>query len=553
MSTAEFSVTGDELARLVGDGVGSVESLVRTTYGPQGLDKMIQLNGEKNEVIVELASSGHAVLDAIERGDGFSHPVAAVVVDAVDTMYRDLRDGTTAAVVLMAALVDRGHDLVDEGLTPADVVVGYALGAQVVGEVFDDLARPVSHEDTDLLECVARTMLTCRLGDGPAAQYAERVVGAVTGVATETDGTWVDTTRVKVISDPGAKTDLHQGVIVTRWPRGAQRYERSLVEFDWRSQFPDPLTDATVAILDDDIEIEEGATNFGAGEYPGVQLDSSEAVERYQEGLKARRRSVATRVADLGVDVLVSQPRVDDEMVTAFEDAGVAVVDKVETPEADIDRLAAATGATVVSRPEDLDESCLGTADRVFEHRATEEKWTRFTGTAGHVYTLTLRTPTEHNADHVESVVEDALDVTATAVIDGQVVPGAGAPQMTAAGAIRDEAAGVGGPEALAMSAFGAALEDSVRVLVANAGLDPIDAITGLRNARADDDGEAVGLDVTSGERVDAWTAGIVDPRRVPSQAIETARTTAVRLLTTDAFLHPNVSLEEFSPETERQ
>lgn len=551
LSAREFSLTGEELAGFIRGGVDSVNSLVSTTYGPRGMDKLVQLNGSKNEVVVELTSSGQGVLDAIDRGDGFSHPIAAIFADAVDTMYRDLRDGTTTAVVLTQSLVERGYELLDQGLTPSDLLVGYAFAAEEVGQVYDDLSRPVSYDDTDLLASVARTALRCRFGEIPDERYVDLVVDVVQGLAAESEGSWVDTKQVKLVSSPRTENRLHQGVIVTRWPRGAETSDRSLVDFDWDSQFPEPLADATVAIFDHEIEIESRGTNFGAGSYSGVHIDSPEALQRYHEGYDARRREIAEHVAALGVDVLISQPRVDDDLIDAFEAAGVAVVDKVETPERDIDRLANATGATVVSRIDDLTGSHLGTAGCVFEHRARDEKWTHFTECDGTAYTLSLRTPTEHGADHIVDVVSDVLDVTATAVIDGQALPGAGAAQMTAAAAVREAAAGVGGREALAMSAFGAALEDGVRALARNAGLDPIDEIAGLRHARADGDGDTIGLDVVTGERVDAWEAGIVDPRRVPSQALETARTTAIRLLSTDAFLHPNTSLAQFTPKTE--
>lgn len=555
LSTRDFSLTGSELTTFVRGGVDSVDSLVRTTYGPRGMDKLVQLNGSKNEVVVELTSSGRGVLDAIERGDGFSHPITAILVDAVDTMYRDLNDGTTAAVVLTRALVTRGYELLDQGLTPSDLLVGYALAAEAVGRVYDDLSRPVSHDDADLLAQVARTMLTCRFGAAPDERYVDLVVDVVQGLAADTEGAWVDTKQVKIVSSPGATTELCQGVVVTRWPRGAETSERSLVDFDWDLQFPEPLENATIALLDHKIAVESVGTNFGAGSYSGIHLDSADAVQRYHVGYEERKREIAEHVAALGVDVLVSQPRVDDDLVDHFEAVGVAVVDKVETPERDIDRLATATGATVVSRVDDLAAEHLGVAGSVFEYRARDEKWTYFAACDGPAYTLSLRAPTEHGADHLAAVVEDALEVTATAVIDGQVLPGAGAAQMTAAAAVRDAARGLGGREALAMAAFGAALEDSVRVLAANAGLDTIDEIAGLRNVRAADDGAgagaAVGLDVTTGERVNAWEAGIVDPRRVPSQSLETARSTAVRLLTTDAFLHPNVSLGRFTPKTE--
>jgi len=555
LSTSDFSLRDEELQRFIQQGVDSVASLVKTTYGPRGMDKLVELTGSKNERVFEVTNSGTAVLDAIQRGDGFSHPIAAILVDAVDTINRDLHDGSTAAILLTQALLDRGYELIDEGLTPTDVVVGYALAAEELGQAFDELARPVTYEETNRLEQVARTTMGPRLGGEVADSYVEIVVDAIQGLAAETDGSWIDTKQVKVVTDPGVETGLHDGVIVTRWPRGAEASDsdRSLVEFDWDSQFPDPVQNVTVAIIDSEIDLEETSTNFGAGNYSGVHIDSVDSLERYREGFEAEQRKLAERLASLGVDILISQVRVDDDLAHLFNEVGVDVVDRVETPEADIDRLANATGATVVSVPDSITAERLGTAGRVYEHTATDEKWTRFTRCDGTAYTVTLRTPTEHNAEHLLNVVEDALEVTAIAAMDEQVLPGAGAAQMTAAGAVTDLAPSVGGREALAVAAFGAALEDTVRTLARNAGHDTIDVISELRSVRANDGGESIGLNVTTGEYVDAWEAGIIEPRRVLSQAVETGRTNATTFLATDAFLHPNTDLSQFTPKTEHR
>ena len=551
VSTTKFSTTGHDLRRFVQGGVDNAASLVTTTYGPQGLDKLIELNGSKNEVVVELTSSGTGILDAIQRGDGFNHPIAAILVDAVDTMHRDLHDGSTAAIILTQALLNRGYELIDQGLTPADISIGYAIAAGRVGQVFDDLMRPVCHNNTSLLKQVTRTTMAPRLNGEVNEQYVQLVVDAVQGLAAETDGEWIDTKQVKLITAPGTETDLHEGVIVTRWPRGAETSDRSLVDFEWTSQYPTPIEDATVAIIDAKPDLERTTTNFGSGNYSGVHLDSLESVERYHSGLRAHKRNIIERLADLGIDVLVSQVRVDDDLVRLFAERDIDVVDRVETPRADIDRLANATGATVVSALEDITVERLGTAGWLYEQRMADEKWTYFTKCGGGTYTITLRTPTDHSAEHYLSVIEDGLDVTTTAAIDGQLLPGAGAAQMTAAAVLRKEASAIGGREALAVSAFAAALEDIVRILVKNGGLDPIDTIADLRTVHTEDGGDAIGIDSRTGESVNVWKAGIVEPRRVFSQALETGRTMATQFLSIDAFLHPNISLAQFRPNTE--
>lgn len=548
---SSFALRGEELRTYIRQGVDTVRDLVASTYGPGGMDKLVTLEGRGGEMELVLTSAGHEVLDAIERGDGFTHPVAAIVVDAIDTVHRALNDGSTVTTLLTASLLERGFELVEAGLAPRQVVVGYALAAERTGRVLDELARPVTTEDGDRLRQVARTVIGHRVDEAERDRYAALVVEAVGGLSPDESGL-LDTEHLKVVSAANADTTLHRGVVVTRWPRGIDRAERSQSEFDFAPSIATPLIDATVAVLDGEIDVEATATNFGEGGRAGIRLDDVEALTAYREGYHAAVEAVVDHVDDLGVDVLISQPRVDGDLVEALEDRGVEVVDKVETPEADIDRLARATGATVVSRPEDLTTERLGTAGRVVERRTASEKWTCFLECPGPVFTLELRSPTAQAAQLHERVVEAAADAVAIAAMDRQVVPGAGAAQLAVAAALREHATSVEGKEQLAVIAFAEALEETVETLARNAGVDPVDALTALRAAHAEAPGRATtGLDLATGEPVDAWDAGVVEPRRTLSQALETARTLAAKFLTTDSLLYPRVDLATYDPQTE--
>ncbi|MFC7173260.1 TCP-1/cpn60 chaperonin family protein [Haloplanus litoreus] len=149
--------------------------------------------------------------------------------------------------------------------------------------------------------------------------------------------------------------------------------------------------------------------------------------------------------------------------------------------------------------------------------------------------------------------IEDALETAATAAIDGQVVPGAGAPAAAVAAAIRDGETSVAGREQLAVGAFADAVERLPAVLARNAGHDPVTAVTDLRTAHATEGESSVGLSAETGAPVDAWEAGIVEPRRVFSQAIETAAAIVEQLLTIDTVLYPNVELYGYTPRPERE
>jgi chaperonin GroEL (HSP60 family) len=130
----------------------------------------------------------------------------------------------------------------------------------------------------------------------------------------------------------------------------------------------------------------------------------------------------------------------------------------------------------------------------------------------------------------------DALNVVATAAGDGRVVGGAGATEIELARRLRDHADGVEGREQLAVEAFADALELVPRTLAENAGLDAIDALVDLRAAHDDGDVSA-GLDVFSGEVVDSYEAGVVEPATAKQQAIASAAEAANLILKIDDVL----------------
>lgn len=547
-----FALKGDDLRTYLRRGIVAVRDLVDSTYGPRGLDKLVTVADDDDGVELIITNDGYEVLHAIERGDGYRHPVTAIVVDAIDTMHRSLNDGASVVALLTASLYTRGEDLLNEGLSPREVILGYSLAADRAGQVLDDLARSVSADDRRLLTDVASTTIGHGIDAGYREQYAEMAVRAVQGLAAG-DESLLDTDRIKVVTAADADVRLHEGVILTRWPLGLDRADRSKSEFDWEPAISEPIADVTVAILDAKIDVEATATNFGEGDWAGVQLDDMAAFDEYRRGYERAIAGMAEGVADMGVDILVSKPRVDDELTNAFEARGVTVIEPVETPEADIDRLARATGATVVSRPEDLTPARLGRAGSVVERRQPEEKWTVFASCPGTgIYTLELSAPTKQSATRYRRTAEAATDAVAIATMDGQVIPGAGASQLAVSSDLQTFADGVTGKRQLAVTAFAEALDDTVRQLAANAGLDSVDAITTLRASHAAEPGRAsIGLDLGSGAGVDAWELGVVEPRRTLSQAIETARTLAGKFISTDAMVYPKVELADYQPQTE--
>jgi chaperonin GroEL (HSP60 family) len=551
LDPAEWTIRDVEARRYVERATDTVASLVRSTLGPAGLEKLIETADLQDERELVLTGDAGEILDAVHRGGGFDHPVAAVFVDVVDSMQRGLSDGSATTVVLAHALVERGFDLVREGLQPGTVVVGYAMAAARAGEVLDELARPVTADDRDRLRRVAATSMTADLPDDLRTEYASMVATAVGELAAASATNWLDTDDAKVLAT-GDRPELRRGVVVRRRVGGVDLPGEGTDPERWELSAVDALRDATVAVVDRELDVEETATPL-AGD-AGARVSSPDALSAYRSQREARLDGTARRLADAGVDVVVARPNFDDEVRASLGNVGITVVDGVQFPESDVHRVARATGGEVVSYLDDLSADKLGHANRVVERIVDGEAYASFEGD-GAAFTLLLGSASDTEASRRERAVEDALDVTATAVMDEQVLPGAGAPAVAVAADLREHARSVSGREQLAVEAFADALEVVPATLARNAGHDPIATLADLRtaHARADDRPADYGLDVASGDPTSAWASGVVEPRRVFSQAVETARTVVEHLLTVDAVAFPNVDWESFEPRTEHE
>ena len=199
-----------------------------------------------------------------------------------------------------------------------------------------------------------------------------------------------------------------------------------------------------------------------------------------------------------------------------------------------MEKLAKATGATIVSKIDELRKSDLGSAKEVYEKKIGDDEMTFVTGCRNpKAVSALLRGGTEHVVDELDRSFEDAFSVVAVAIEDGKMVTGGGSTATEIALRLREYAASVGGREQIAIDAFADAVEVIPRTLAENAGLDPIDTLIDLRKEHKKGR-KNVGVNVFSGKLADMHRGNVLEPIRVGTQAIQSATDAAVMILRID-------------------
>uniref|UniRef100_UPI0038695EC0 TCP-1/cpn60 chaperonin family protein n=1 Tax=Methanobrevibacter sp. TaxID=66852 RepID=UPI0038695EC0 len=211
--------------------------------------------------------------------------------------------------------------------------------------------------------------------------------------------------------------------------------------------------------------------------------------------------------------------------------AGIIATRRVK--KSDMEKLAKATGAKIVTNIQDLTADDLGEAGSVVEDKVSGDDMIFVKECKDpKAVTLLLRGSTSHVVDEIERAVEDAIGVVASTVEDGKVVVGGGAPEIAIAKGLKDYAETISGREQLAVMAFAEALEVVPRTLAENAGLDSIDSLVDLRAAH--ENSIYMGLNVFEGGVTDMKEAGVIEPQRVKKQAIQSAAEAAEMILRID-------------------
>lgn len=486
----------------------AVSEAVRTTLGPRGMDKM--LVDSSGDVVI--TNDGATILNEMD----IEHPAAQMIVEVADAQEEEVGDGTTTAAVLAGQLLAQAEDLLEDDVHPTTIVEGYFEASQIALEAIENEVLDDELDDA-LLQSVAESSMTGKGTGGVGAdRLAEVVVSAIRQVETE-DG--VERDNVLLQTQVGASsnaTELVSGVIVDEEPA--------------HDSMPRTVSDATVAVIDEALEIKESEID---AEYNVTSVDQlNQALEAEESEL----RGYASAIAAAGAEVAFVTDDIDDRVASYLANEGILAFENIGS--SDARSVARATGAHRIGDVDDLEEDDLGFAEEIRVERYADDELTFIEGGAeAESVTIFARGGTDHVVDELERALEDALDVVTAALDKGGVVPGAGGTEIAIADAIRDAAAGIEGRKQLGVDAFADAVDVLPRTLARNTGMDPIDALVDLR-ARHDSEGRA-GL-IASGETGvidDPVEAGIVDPAAVKREAIESATEAATMIIRIDDII----------------
>ena len=487
----------------------AVANAVRSTLGPKGMDKLlVDSIGE-----VTITNDGVTILKEMD----VQHPAAKMLIEAAKTQDKEVGDGTTTVAVLAGELLKKAEVLIDQKVHPTMIVQGYRMAAEKAVQIVKSISVEASEKDRALLEKIAETAMTGKLAESPDSKMASYAVDLVLNAVEDYGGKRsFDMDRVNVEKKVGESTldsQIIEGLVI----------DKEIVH----QNMPRRIENARIALLSTPIESKDTETKAE------LQITSSTQFQQFMEHEKMRVKEAADKVIASGATVVFCQKGIDDLAQHHLANAGILALRRVIKK--DLDKLARATGATIVTGLDELKSSELGTAALVEERRLGSGIMTFITGTKNPSATLLLRGGTQQVLNGLERALDDAIHAVADVVEDGKLVAGGGAPEIELALRLREYASTLKGREQLAVIKFAEAVEIVPKTLAENAGFDAIDKAIELKNMHGKN--KNTGLNAYTGEIQDMLEMGVVEPLRVKIQALVSATDAACLILRIDDVL----------------
>ncbi len=489
-----------------------VAESVRSALGPKGMDKMlVDSFGD-----VTITSDGRTILDEMD----VQHPAAKMMVEVAKTQDKETGDGTTSAVIIAGELLNRAEELIDKNIHPTVIIDGYRKAADKALETLDKIAISIDLKSTDYLKKTAATSMGSKIVAEYKDYLADLAVKAMLAVAEkQADGTYrADVDDVKVEKKTGESlkdTSLIYGVVL----------DKEIVH----SGMPKRVENAKIALLDASLENEKPEMDAK------ISIESPDQIEAFLKQEEVMLKGMVEKVLASGANVVVVQKGIDDMAQHFLARKGAVAIRRAK--KSDIEKLARATGAKIISNIDALTSEDLGFAALVEERRTGDDKMTYIEGCKNpKSVTLLIRGGTQRMTAEAERSIHDALCVVKDLIEEPKVVAGGSAPEMEMSSVLKKYAQTVQGREQLAIIIFAESLEIIATTLAENAGLDPVDILSQLRTRH--EKGETwAGIDVLAGKVEDMTKINVYEPLAVKKQIIKSANEASSMILKIDDII----------------
>ena len=513
-------------------GVDTLANAVKVTLGPKGRNVVI----EKKFGAPQVTKDGVSVAKEIELEDPIENMGAQMVKEVASKTADIAGDGTTTATVLAQAIISEGLKMVAAGANPMDLKRGIDKAVSLVVESLKSQSQTVG-SDGKKIQQVATISANNDETIGKLIAEAFAKVGKE-GVITVEEAKGTDTT-VDVVE--GMQFD--RGYVSPYFVTNSEKMEAEL-------QNPYILIyDKKISNMKDILHILEKVAQGGrplliiAEDLEGEAL-ATLVVNKLRGTLKVaavkapgfgdRRKEMLQDIAILTKGIVVSEEqgfKLENADLTYLGQAASVTIDKDNTT------IVGGKGKKedITARVNQI-KAQIETTTSDYDKEKLQERLAKLSGGVAVLY---VGAATEVEMKEKKDRVDDALHATRAAVEEG-IVPGGGVAYIRAVESLDAKVKGQIEDEQTGMAIVRRALEEPMRILTANAGIDGSIVVQKIKEGKGD-----FGFNARTETYENMFKAGVIDPTKVSRVALENAASIAGMLLTTECVVADKPKKEE--------
>ena len=503
-------------------GVNTLADAVAVTMGPTGRNVII----DKSFGNPLVTKDGVTVSKEIDLEDPFEN-MGAKLVNEVASKTSDLAgDGTTTATVLARAIYQEGLRSLTLGANPMEVRRGIDKAVDVAIDAIEALAKPVTSKEE-----IAQVGAISANNDQPVGELIADAMEKVgrDGVITVEEGKGNETTLKLAdgmqfdkgylspyfVTNPEDMKCVLEDCLILIHEKKISNLREFIPLLEKTSQTGRPLF-----VIAEDIE-GEALTALVVNKLRGVL--NIAAVKA--PGFGDRRKAMLGDIA-----VLTGGTVISEDLGIKLDSVEVSQLGQAKRVEVDKDSCTIIEGggdpSAVSARVKQI-RTAIESTDSEYDREKYQERLAKITGG---VAIISVGAATEAEMKQTKARMEDALHATRAAVEEG-ILPGGGVALLRAIDAVQGtKARGVS--EKIGVEIITRALEAPIRQIAENGGLDGAVIADEVRQQ-----GVNIGFDANTGEYVDMFEKGIIDPAKVVKTALTNAASIAGLLLTTEVLV----------------
>eukprot|EP00345_Euplotes_harpa_P010179 CAMPEP_0168340642 /NCGR_PEP_ID=MMETSP0213-20121227/14182_1 /TAXON_ID=151035 /ORGANISM="Euplotes harpa, Strain FSP1.4" /LENGTH=497 /DNA_ID=CAMNT_0008346911 /DNA_START=18 /DNA_END=1511 /DNA_ORIENTATION=- len=464
------------------DAVKTLSRMTRSSLGPHGMNKMVITHIGKLIVTSDAATIVHEV--------EVQHPAAKMIAMAAEMQEKEAGDGTNFVLTLAGELMQQAENLIQEGLHPSDILVGYEKASKKCLEYLDSLVAYQIENVRDVEEvqkCIKSVVASKHYGNehilAPLIASA-----AVYAMPEETKEFSVENVRVtKILGGALSDSEVIHGMCIVRGS------ETSIHK----------VKNARVAVFNSALEAESGDTKGT------VLLKTADELQNYTKGEEELMEKFVKKLSDAEINVVVAGGSVSEICLHYMEKYKIMVL-RIHS-KFEVKRISSTLGGAILVRMDAPTPEEVGTASEVYCTEISSTMCTIFKRDEedNRIATIVLRGSTNNVLDDAERAIDDGVNTIKNITKNPAFCAGAGATEIHLASQLQTFAKFQPGLDQYAVERFGQAFEVIPRTLAENAGLNAEEIIAKLYSETAKS--PFYGIDVEDGKVKDAKELEIFD------------------------------------------